>query len=74
MESVCVGPINYTGQAELARDIENFKAALKDVKVEEAFLPVAAPASVIPDRKNEYYKTEEELSARSPRRCAPNIA
>ena len=27
-ESVCVGPINYTGQAELQRDIDNFKAAL----------------------------------------------
>ncbi len=24
-------------------------------------MPVAAPASVIPDRKNEYYKSEEEL-------------
>lgn len=31
------------------------------MKVEEAFLPVAAPASVIPDRKNEYYKSDEEL-------------
>jgi 5-methyltetrahydropteroyltriglutamate--homocysteine methyltransferase len=59
-ESVCVGPIAYTGQAELQRDIDNFKAALKGVKVEEAFLPVAAPASVIPDRKNEYYKSDEE--------------
>ncbi|MEA2955416.1 MAG: 5-methyltetrahydropteroyltriglutamate--homocysteine methyltransferase [Alphaproteobacteria bacterium] len=59
-DSVCVGPINYTGQAELQRDIENFKAALKGVNVEEAFLPVAAPASVIPDRKNEYYKSDEE--------------
>jgi 5-methyltetrahydropteroyltriglutamate--homocysteine methyltransferase len=61
VEAVCVGPISYTGQAELARDIANFKAALKDVNVEQAFLPVAAPASVIPDRKNEYYKSEEEL-------------
>ncbi len=61
VEAVCVGPISYTGQAELERDIANFKAALKDAKVEEAFLPVAAPASVIPDRKNEYYKSEEEL-------------
>ncbi|HEX4410446.1 MAG TPA: cobalamin-independent methionine synthase II family protein [Xanthobacteraceae bacterium] len=61
VEAVCVGAISYTGQAELQRDIDNFKAALKDVKVEEAFLPVAAPASVIPDRKNEYYKTDEEL-------------
>jgi 5-methyltetrahydropteroyltriglutamate--homocysteine methyltransferase len=60
-EAVCVGPISYTGQAELQRDIDNFKAALAGVKVEEAFLPVAAPASVIPDRKNEYYKSEEEL-------------
>jgi 5-methyltetrahydropteroyltriglutamate--homocysteine methyltransferase len=60
-EAVCVGPIAYTGQDELKRDIENFKAALKHVKVAEAFLPVAAPASVIPDRKNEYYKSDEEL-------------
>ena len=52
-DSVCVGPIAYTGQAALQRDIENFKAALRIVQVEEAFLPVAAPASVIPDRKNE---------------------
>ena len=59
-DSVCVGPINYTGQAELQRDIENFKAALKGVNVEETFLPVAAPASVIPDRKNEYYNSDEE--------------
>ncbi|HEX8828497.1 MAG TPA: cobalamin-independent methionine synthase II family protein, partial [Xanthobacteraceae bacterium] len=61
IEAVCVGPISYTGQAELARDIDNFKAALKDARVEEAFLPVAAPASVIPDRKNEYYKSDEKL-------------
>ncbi len=60
-EAVCVAPIAYTGQAELQRDIDNFKSALKEVKVEEAFLPVAAPASVIPDRKNEYYKDDEKL-------------
>lgn len=62
-EAICTGPIAYTGQAELARDIENFKAALKSVKTEDAFLPVAAPASVIPDRKNEYYKSDAELQA-----------
>jgi len=61
MDSVCVGPISYTGQKELKRDIDNFKAALKGVNVAEAFMPVAAPASVIPDRKNEYYKSDEEL-------------
>jgi 5-methyltetrahydropteroyltriglutamate--homocysteine methyltransferase len=61
LDSVAVGPITYTGQKELQLDIDNFKAALRDVKVEEAFLPVAAPASVIPDRKNEYYKNADEL-------------
>jgi 5-methyltetrahydropteroyltriglutamate--homocysteine methyltransferase len=62
-EAICVGPIKYTGQTELQRDIDNLRAALKSVKVEEAFLPVAAPASVIPDRKNEYYKSDEDLQA-----------
>jgi 5-methyltetrahydropteroyltriglutamate--homocysteine methyltransferase len=61
MDSVCVGPITYTGQVALQHDIDNFKAALKATTVTEAFLPVAAPASVIPDRKNEYYKSEQEL-------------
>ena len=58
-EAVCVGPIAYTGQAALQRDIDNLKAALAKVNVTEAFLPVAAPASVIPDRKNEYYPSED---------------
>jgi len=63
MDSVAVAPIKYTGRALLQVDIDNFKAALKKVKVEEGFLPVAAPASVIPDRKNEYYKNDDDLLA-----------
>jgi 5-methyltetrahydropteroyltriglutamate--homocysteine methyltransferase len=63
MDSVAVAPIKYTGQALLQGDIDHFKAALRKVKVEEGFLPVAAPASVIPDRKNEYYKNDDELLA-----------
>jgi 5-methyltetrahydropteroyltriglutamate--homocysteine methyltransferase len=60
----CIGPVKYIGQEILRRDIDNFKAALKGVKVEEAFMPVVAPSSVLPDRKDEYYKGEEEwLSA-----------
>jgi 5-methyltetrahydropteroyltriglutamate--homocysteine methyltransferase len=58
---VAVAPIRYTGQTEVQRDIDNFKAALNKVKVIEGFLPVAAPASAIPDRKNEYYESEEDL-------------
>jgi 5-methyltetrahydropteroyltriglutamate--homocysteine methyltransferase len=60
-EAICVAPVKYTGLAELQHDIDNLKAALQNVKVEEAFLPVAAPSSAIPDRKNEYYRNDEEL-------------
>jgi 5-methyltetrahydropteroyltriglutamate--homocysteine methyltransferase len=60
MESVCVGPVAYTNTSEVERDIANFKSAMQGAKVEEAFLPVAAPASVIPDRRNEYYKNDDE--------------
>ena len=60
-ESVCVGPITYTGLAAIQRDIADLKAALKGISITEAFLPVAAPASVIPDRKNEYYRNDEEM-------------
>jgi 5-methyltetrahydropteroyltriglutamate--homocysteine methyltransferase len=59
----CVGPVKYIGQAIVQRDIDNFKAALKGVKVEEAFMPVVAPSSVLPDRKDEYYKGEEDWLA-----------
>jgi 5-methyltetrahydropteroyltriglutamate--homocysteine methyltransferase len=45
---------------------------LKVVKAEEAFLPVAAPASVIPDRKNEYYKSDGELQAAIAEPCVRN--
>ena len=60
-QAVCVAPIRYTGQAEVQRDIANFKAALERAGMAEGFLPVAAPASVIPDRKNEYYASDEEM-------------
>src|SRR6267154_1141186 len=43
-EAVCVAPVTYTGLSELQHDIDNQKAGLQVVKVEEAFLPVAAPS------------------------------
>ena len=60
-EAICVAPVRYTGLAELQHDIDNLRAGLVGVNVEEAFLPVAAPASAIPDRRNEYYRSDEEL-------------
>ena len=42
------------------RDIANVKAAAAAAGVEEAFLPVVAPASAAFNGLNDYYKTEEE--------------
>ncbi|MFL6797067.1 MAG: epoxyalkane--coenzyme M transferase [Xanthobacteraceae bacterium] len=59
----CVGPVKYIGQAIVQRDIDNFKAALARQNVTEAFMPVVAPSSVLPDRKDEHYRNEEEWLA-----------
>jgi len=56
---VCTGPITYTGQAAVKQDIDNLRAALHGPHVEEAFLPVAAPASTEAGRRNEYYPSDE---------------
>lgn len=61
MDSVCVGPIEYTGQAAVQLDIDNMKAAMAANGVAEGFLPVASPSSVIPDRRNEFYKSEDDI-------------
>jgi 5-methyltetrahydropteroyltriglutamate--homocysteine methyltransferase len=54
---VCTGPVSYRGQEAIRTDIENLKAALGGVKVEEAFMPAVAPSGV---GTNEYYGSEEE--------------
>jgi 5-methyltetrahydropteroyltriglutamate--homocysteine methyltransferase len=59
--TVCNGPIRYIGHAQVQRDIANLKAAVAKVKVEDAFLPLVAPASAFPFYKNEYYQDEESL-------------
>jgi 5-methyltetrahydropteroyltriglutamate--homocysteine methyltransferase len=56
--SICTGPISYNPQL-IQIDIANFKTALNDAKVEEAFMPVAAPATVEMGRRNEYYPSDE---------------
>jgi 5-methyltetrahydropteroyltriglutamate--homocysteine methyltransferase len=57
---VCTGPISYKGHAQVQRDIDNLKAALKGVAVEEAFLPSISPTSVADWQRNAYYKSYEE--------------
>ncbi len=57
---VITGPIRYSGHASLQRDIDNLKSAAEKAGATAAFLPVVAPASVAPNRKDEFYKSEEE--------------
>ncbi|MGH7005180.1 MAG: methionine synthase, partial [Alphaproteobacteria bacterium] len=52
------GPIRYTGQEELKRDIANLKKAVAAVKCEGAFMPSTAPSGV---GRNEYYKNDAEF-------------
>jgi 5-methyltetrahydropteroyltriglutamate--homocysteine methyltransferase len=59
LEWVCTGPISYSGQSALQQDIENLKSALKGAQATDAFLPVAAPASIEAGRVNEHYKSDE---------------
>jgi 5-methyltetrahydropteroyltriglutamate--homocysteine methyltransferase len=48
---VCVGPIAYTGQAQLERDLDRFRAALEGLPVAEAFVPATSPLPA--QRRNE---------------------
>jgi 5-methyltetrahydropteroyltriglutamate--homocysteine methyltransferase len=57
---VCVGPVTYRGQAAIARDIANLKAALAGQPHADAFLPATAPSGVgimtaSADTANEHY-------------------
>ena len=52
--------MKYSGQAAIKGDIEHFKTALAKVTGVQGFMPVVAPGSVAPERKDEYYKSEEE--------------
>ena len=53
-----VGPIKYTGQALIQRDIANFKAALAGQDVADAFMTAAFTGVQI--GPHDYYKTREE--------------
>ena len=53
----CVGPVTYTGQDALNRDLENLKTAVAAVACAAAFVPSVAPSGV---GDNDYYKTDEE--------------
>jgi 5-methyltetrahydropteroyltriglutamate--homocysteine methyltransferase len=56
---VCVEDLRYVGQADLARDLANFKAALAGVTVAEAYLPANTPGTIEHWMANEHYKSDE---------------
>jgi 5-methyltetrahydropteroyltriglutamate--homocysteine methyltransferase len=58
---VCVEKLRYVGQADLAADLANFKAALATVAVAEGFLPANTPGTIEHWMANEYYKSDEEF-------------
>src|SRR5690242_18525496 len=57
---ICTGPITYKGHAQLKRDIDNLKAAVGGVAVEEVFMPAISPSNIEDWQKNAYYKSQEE--------------
>jgi 5-methyltetrahydropteroyltriglutamate--homocysteine methyltransferase len=56
----CTGPIRYTGQAQLAADLENLKAAVAGAGRLDAFMPSVSPSSCVGLMENRYYKSDEE--------------
>ncbi|HWP59013.1 MAG TPA: cobalamin-independent methionine synthase II family protein [Candidatus Acidoferrales bacterium] len=54
---VCTGPVAYKGQKEVLTDIENLKAAVAGLRVEDVFMPAIAPGFWT----NRYYRSEEEF-------------
>ena len=53
-------PLTYS-DVHVKRDIANLQAAAAKAKVAGAFLPVVAPASALPNAKNEHYADEKSL-------------
>jgi 5-methyltetrahydropteroyltriglutamate--homocysteine methyltransferase len=60
--AICSGPITYTGQAEIARDLEVFRSGLAEAKVQpaETFLCVLSPGWLEHFFHNEYYPSDEQ--------------
>jgi 5-methyltetrahydropteroyltriglutamate--homocysteine methyltransferase len=56
---LCVDELRYIGQAELAEDIRNFRAAIEGVEIEGAFLNANTPGTIEHWLRNLHYPNEE---------------
>ncbi|MBT3550429.1 MAG: cobalamin-independent methionine synthase II family protein [Rhodospirillaceae bacterium] len=54
----CTGPVSYSGEDALAKDIANLRAAVDASGAAGAFMPSTAPSGV---GYNDYYATDEEF-------------
>jgi len=61
VDLVCRGPVTYTGQQALEREIDALRSALDGQPVSDAFLTTTAPASIEVGRRNEYYRSQEDF-------------
>jgi len=53
----CTGPVSYTGQERLRRDLDTLRAAVGDADPDQVFVCAVAPSGV---GGNEYYPSEAE--------------
>ena len=58
MRPACNGPIAWKDRDAVLRDIENLKAAVKEVQAEEVFMTAASPGVVPHFMKDQYYGSE----------------
>jgi 5-methyltetrahydropteroyltriglutamate--homocysteine methyltransferase len=57
----CAAPVKYTGQAAIARDIQNLAAAVGDARVADTFMTAVSPAT-LQILANEYYKSQDDYT------------
>lgn len=58
----CTGPVHYKGQADVAVDVQNLKAATAGTPATEAFMTSLSPNMVVSLYRNRFYKTDEEYA------------
>lgn len=59
----CDGPIAVKNPRQVARDVENLKAALEGVPLEEVFMSAASPGVIALFFENQYFATREAYLA-----------
>lgn len=61
----CTGPVSYTGQAELATDLESLRSGIEaaGVGIDDVFVPAASPGVIALFLANQHYGNQESYLA-----------